>query len=193
MRLNAKNEPIIRMDRLVFTTLLVDTDMNSNFLATTMSDTTLSDDEKCLDAFTELPNGKKLYHSGERNFFYFSKNCESIETQFQHCASSRQIIAHWKQCKRPDCAVCQPLKPQPNQGPTGPNQQNPNQPGPNQPHNPNGPNGVQDQNQPQNQQNPNQPGGQNNQPGGPGWRAEVNNELREHLGRFSNMFLSDIF
>ena len=30
---------------------------------------------------------------------------------FKHCASSRQIIAHWKQCKRPDCAVCQPLRP----------------------------------------------------------------------------------
>ena len=27
-----------------------------------------------------------------------------------HCSSSRHIIAHWKQCKRPDCAVCQPLK-----------------------------------------------------------------------------------
>ena len=29
---------------------------------------------------------------------------------FKHCASSRQIIAHWKQCKRADCAICQPLK-----------------------------------------------------------------------------------
>ena len=113
---------------------------------------------------------------------FFSKICDS-KWSLQHCASSRQIIAHWKQCKRPDCAVCQPLKPQPNQ-PTGPNQPNPNQPGPNQPHNP-GPNGVPDQTQPQNQQNPNQPGGPSNQPGGPGWRAEVNNELREHLGRFS--------
>jgi len=27
-----------------------------------------------------------------------------------HCASSRQIIAHWKQCKRPNCIVCPPLR-----------------------------------------------------------------------------------
>ena len=27
-----------------------------------------------------------------------------------HCASSRQIISHWKNCNRPDCPVCQPLK-----------------------------------------------------------------------------------
>ena len=145
-----------------------------------MSNSTLSNDEKCLDAFTELSNGKKLYNPG---IFYFSYEIFDSKLSFQHCASSRQIIAHWKQCKRPDCAVCQPLKPQPNQ-PSGPNQPNPNQPGPNQPHNP-GPNGVPDQNQQQNQQNPNQPGGPSNQPGGPGWRAEVNNELREHLGRFS--------
>ena len=46
---------------------------------------------------------------------------------------------------------------------SGPNQPNPNQPGPNQPHNP----------------------GPSYQLSGPGWRAEVNNELREHLGRFS--------
>ena len=135
-----------------------------------MSNSTLSNDEKCLDAFTELSNGKKLYNPG---IFYFFYEIFDSKWSFQHCASSRQIIAHWKQCKRPDCAVCQPLKPQPNQ-PSGPNQPNPNQPGPNQPHNP-GPN------------NPNQPGGPSNQLGGPGWRAEVNNELREHLGRFSRL------
>ena len=28
-----------------------------------------------------------------------------------HCTSSRQIISHWKNCVRPDCPVCQPLKP----------------------------------------------------------------------------------
>ncbi|PIO56574.1 TAZ zinc finger [Teladorsagia circumcincta] len=27
-----------------------------------------------------------------------------------HCASSRQIIAHWKNCNRDDCPVCKPLK-----------------------------------------------------------------------------------
>ena len=78
----------------------------------------------------------------------------------QHCASSRQIIAHWKQCKRADCAVCQPLKPQPSSGPNDP--QNPD------------PSRVQDQNP--------------NQLGGPGWRVEVNDELREHIGRFLCVF-----
>ena len=27
-----------------------------------------------------------------------------------HCASSRQIISHWKNCTRQDCPVCEPLK-----------------------------------------------------------------------------------
>ena len=113
----------------------------------------------------------------------------------QHCSSSRHIIAHWKQCKRLDCSVCQPLKNQPD--PNNPNQQNPNQvpnnPNPNQPGNsigaprpppvssqptPGGPGGV----------GPGNPGPVMNRPqpgpggdGGPCWRTHVNNELREHL------------
>ena len=82
---------------------------------------TLSNDEKCLDALAELSNWTKLYISGIFYFITFDS-----KWSLQHCASSRQIIAHWKQCTRPDCAVCQPLKPKPNQR-TGPNQ--PNHPG----------------------------------------------------------------
>ena len=33
-----------------------------------------------------------------------------VVTTVPHCASSRQIIYHWKNCSRPDCPVCQPLK-----------------------------------------------------------------------------------
>ena len=41
-----------------------------------MSNSALSNDEKCLDAFAELSNGKKLYNSGI--FFYSFESKVSI-------------------------------------------------------------------------------------------------------------------
>lgn len=39
-------------------------------------------------------------------------NCEMGEgCPTAHCSSSRQIIAHWKNCNRADCPVCSPLRP----------------------------------------------------------------------------------
>lgn len=38
---------------------------------------------------------------------YLALTSCSIEN---HCVSSRQIIAHWKNCTSPQCPVCQPLR-----------------------------------------------------------------------------------
>ncbi|GMT18271.1 hypothetical protein PFISCL1PPCAC_9568, partial [Pristionchus fissidentatus] len=32
------------------------------------------------------------------------------ECKYAHCASSRQIIHHWKNCKKDECPVCGPLR-----------------------------------------------------------------------------------
>uniref|UniRef100_A0A914I5F8 histone acetyltransferase n=1 Tax=Globodera rostochiensis TaxID=31243 RepID=A0A914I5F8_GLORO len=32
------------------------------------------------------------------------------QCQYAHCASSRQIISHWKNCSKDDCPVCNPVK-----------------------------------------------------------------------------------
>jgi len=102
-------------------------------------------------------------------------NCQmGRQCTIQHCASSRQIIAHWKQCKRPDCAVCQPLKPPSNQNNNQAGQRT--EPGSNQ-----GPGSA--PNPPDASQNRGSDPTLNDRPQVPGtpWRSEVNTELREHL------------
>jgi hypothetical protein len=35
----------------------------------------------------------------------FGRQC-----QYPHCATSRQIITHWKNCTKEECPVCNPVK-----------------------------------------------------------------------------------
>jgi hypothetical protein len=38
-------------------------------------------------------------------------NCNNLrQCQYPHCASSRQIITHWKNCVKEDCPICNPVK-----------------------------------------------------------------------------------
>ena len=110
-----------------------------------------------------------------KNVLIHLPNCQmGRQCTIQHCASSRQIIAHWKQCKRPDCAVCQPLKPPSTQNNNQTGQQT--EPGSNQ-----GPDSA--PNPPdasQNQGNDPTPNNGSQVPETP-WRNEFNTDLREHL------------
>lgn len=46
-----------------------------------------------------------------KNVLNHMTNCQAGKAcPVPHCASSRQIISHWKNCTRNDCPVCLPLK-----------------------------------------------------------------------------------
>ncbi|TMS23874.1 CREB-binding protein [Larimichthys crocea] len=46
-----------------------------------------------------------------KNVLNHMTHCQAGKScQVAHCASSRQIISHWKNCTRHDCPVCLPLK-----------------------------------------------------------------------------------
>uniref|UniRef100_A0A3Q3VT39 histone acetyltransferase n=1 Tax=Mola mola TaxID=94237 RepID=A0A3Q3VT39_MOLML len=45
-----------------------------------------------------------------KNVLNHMTHCQAGKSCQAHCASSRQIISHWKNCTRHDCPVCLPLK-----------------------------------------------------------------------------------
>lgn len=48
---------------------------------------------------------KHLFNLTIISIFTLGKQCT-----IPHCASSRQIISHWKNCTRNECPICLPLK-----------------------------------------------------------------------------------
>ncbi|GMS88360.1 hypothetical protein PENTCL1PPCAC_10535, partial [Pristionchus entomophagus] len=68
---------------------------------------------KCKKRFEENPNRPPCtlpYCTMKKNMFIHMPTCFFGKTcPYAHCASSRQIIHHRKNCQRLDCGVCGPL------------------------------------------------------------------------------------
>ncbi|KAI6177179.1 Cht7 [Aphelenchoides bicaudatus] len=58
------------------------------------------------------PNACNLAHcSTMKSVLDYMIGCNNgRQCSYPHCASSRQIITHWKNCTKDDCPVCKPLK-----------------------------------------------------------------------------------